>query len=54
MEDHKTLNYIQNVVTNRPAGWLDITTHRLDVYEEKLAKTQFLDQFETLFNTNNS
>ncbi len=54
MEDHKTLNYIQNVVKNRPAGWLDITTHRLDIYEEKLAKTQFLDQFESLFNTNNS
>lgn len=54
MEDHKTLNYIQNVVTNRPAGWLDITTHRLDIYEEKLAKTQFLDQFESLFKANNS
>jgi len=54
MEDYKTLNYIQNVVKNRPAGWLDITTHRLDIYEEKLAKTQFLDQFESLFNTNNS
>lgn len=37
-----------------PAGWLSITTHRLDIYEEKLAKTQFLEQFENLFNTNNA
>ena len=37
-----------------PAGWLSTTTHRLDIYNEKLAKTQFLDQFETLFNNNNS
>ncbi len=32
-----------------PTGWLEITTHRLDIYDEKLAKTQFLDQFEQLF-----
>lgn len=37
-----------------PSGWLNLTTHRLDIYDEKLAKTQFLDQFETLFNDNNS
>jgi len=54
MEDHKILNYIQNVVKNKPAGWLGITTHRLDIYEEKLAKTQFLDQFETLFKNDNA
>jgi hypothetical protein len=37
-----------------PAGWLNTTTHRLDIYDEKLAKTEFLEQFETLFNDNNS
>ena len=37
-----------------PAGWLSITTHRLDIYEEKLAKTQFLERFEVLFDSNNS
>ena len=37
-----------------PTGWLNLTTHRLDIYDEKLAKTQFLEQFEILFNTNNS
>ena len=37
-----------------PTDWLSITTHRLDIYNEKLAKVEFLDQFETLFNNNNS
>jgi cystathionine beta-lyase/cystathionine gamma-synthase len=54
MEDNKMLNYITHVLENMPAGWLSLTTHRLDIYDEKLAKTQFLDQFETLFNDNNS
>ncbi|MBP6313546.1 MAG: cystathionine beta-synthase [Flavobacteriales bacterium] len=54
MEDNKTLNYIKNVLKNMPAEWLGLTTHRLDIYDEKLAKTQFLDQFERLFNENNS
>ncbi|MCB9173261.1 MAG: PLP-dependent transferase [Flavobacteriales bacterium] len=54
MEASKMLNYIKDVLVNMPAGWLSITTHRLDIYEEKLAKTQFLEQFENLFNTNNA
>jgi len=54
MEASKMLNYIKDVLINMPAGWLSITTHRLDIYEEKLAKTQFLEQFENLFNTNNA
>ncbi|GGX15965.1 PLP-dependent transferase [Aquimarina muelleri] len=53
MEDNKMLNYIENVLENMPTGWLSLTTHRLDIYDEKLAKIQFLEQFETLFNTNN-
>lgn len=36
-----------------PEGWLVTTTHRLDIYDETSAKTQFLDQFETLFQQNN-
>ncbi|MFK8037071.1 MAG: cystathionine beta-synthase [Crocinitomicaceae bacterium] len=53
MEENKILNYIKNVLENMPNGWLSTTTHRLDIYDEKLAKTQFLNQFETLFNKNN-
>jgi cystathionine beta-lyase/cystathionine gamma-synthase len=54
MKDNKMLNYIKEVLKNMPAGWLNTTTHRLDIYDEKLAKTQFLDQFEALYNDNNS
>ncbi|MDB4089171.1 cystathionine beta-synthase [Flavobacteriales bacterium] len=54
MEDNKRVNYIKSVLENMPAGWLSTTTHRLDIYNESLAKTQFLDQLEVLFNNNNS
>lgn len=36
-----------------PSDWLTITTHRLDIYDEALAKTQFLNEFENLFQANN-
>ena len=48
------LHYIKTVLENMPADWLRLTTHRLDIYDEKLAKTQFLEQFESLFNDNNA
>ncbi|NGY37187.1 cystathionine beta-synthase [Flavobacterium sp. XN-5] len=54
MDNNKMLNYIKEVLKNMPTGWLSITTHRLDIYDEKLAKTQFLEQFDALYNTNNS
>ena len=47
------LNYIKGVLENMPSDWLKLTTHRLDIYDEKLAKIQFLEQFETLFKGNN-
>ena len=53
MKDTKILNYIKNVVENMPKGWLDITTHRLDIYNEKLAKTEFLEELNTLYANNN-
>lgn len=54
MEDNTMQNYIKEVLNNMPSGWLSTTTHRLDIYDEKRAKTQFLDQFESLFKNNNS
>lgn len=54
MEDSRLLNYLKDVLNNQPSDWLNLTTHRLDIYEEKLAKTQFLDEFESLFSKNNS
>ena len=54
MEENKMQNYINDVIQNIPSDWLNLTTHRLDIYDEKLAKTEFLTQFETLFKNNNS
>lgn len=54
MDAIKTQNYLKDVLENMPSDWLNLTTHRLDIYEEKLAKTEFLDQFETLYNNGNS
>lgn len=54
MEDNKVLKYIKDVLENRPNDWLSITTHRLDIYDEKLAKTQFVEAFDNLFKNNNS
>lgn len=48
------LKFLKAVLENMPSDWLTITTHRLDIYDERLAKTQFLEQFENLFNNNNS
>jgi cystathionine beta-lyase/cystathionine gamma-synthase len=54
MKDNKMLSYIKDVLEKMPKAWLNLTTHRLDIYDEKLAKTQFLNQFEILFKDNNS
>ncbi len=54
MQDNNILNYIKAVLENMPKDWLNLTTHRLDIYNEPLAKTQFLEHFETLFNTHNA
>ncbi|HUH28435.1 PLP-dependent transferase [Gelidibacter sp.] len=53
MKDEKRGKFLKNVLENMPSGWLTITTHRLDIYDEALAKTQFLEQFEALFQENN-
>jgi len=49
MSKHHVLSFLAEVLHNSPEGWLSITTHRLDVYQEPLAKTQFLDEFEQLY-----
>lgn len=54
MTKHKVQNYIKTVLENMPADWLHLTTHRLDIYKEELAKTQFLNQFESLFKADNA
>ena len=54
MKENKMQNYIKELIKNMPTDWLSLTTHRLDIYDEKLAKTQFLDQFDALYKANNS
>ncbi len=54
MKENSVLNYIGEVLKNMPDGWLNLTTHRLDIYDEQLAKVQFLEHFEHLFNDLNS
>lgn len=54
MEDTKMLRYLEDVLTNMPSDWLNLTTHRLDIYDEQLAKTEFTEEFEAFFQSNNS
>ncbi|MGO4921467.1 cystathionine beta-synthase [Maribacter spongiicola] len=54
MEVSKMKSYIKDVLDHMPSDWLNLTTHRLDIYNEELAKVQFLDQFENLAKENNS
>ncbi|MBR9921752.1 MAG: cystathionine beta-synthase [Bacteroidetes bacterium] len=54
MPENKLLNYTKSVIENIPQDWLNLTTHRLDIYNESLAKTEFLEQFELLYEANNA
>ena len=47
------LKCLKNVLDNIPKNWLNDTTHRLNLYDEKLAKVQFLEHFEALINDSN-
>ncbi|AZQ44438.1 PLP-dependent aminotransferase family protein [Nonlabens ponticola] len=53
MTQHSATDFITKTLENKPQDWLGLTTHRLDIYEEKFAKVQFLEQYEQLFNENN-
>ncbi|WP_026915816.1 PLP-dependent transferase [Christiangramia portivictoriae] len=48
MDKSKVTEYIENMLPNIPQDWVKLTTHRLDIYNEEQAKTEFLDKFETL------
>ncbi|MCH3882935.1 MULTISPECIES: PLP-dependent aminotransferase family protein [Tenacibaculum] len=54
MKNNKKVQYIKSVLDNMPTNWLSLTTHRLDIYNEALAKTEFLEQFELLYNNDNA
>ena len=49
MEEETIQAYIKDVIKNMPDDWLNLTTHRLDIYDETQAKYQFLKEFNSLF-----
>lgn len=54
MLENDVRKYIEKVVNHVPAEWVKLTTHRLDIYNEKLAKTEFINHFELLYESKNS
>lgn len=54
MENKNLRSYIQELLNQVPADWLKLTTHRLDIYNEPLAKVEFLEELETLFKKKNA
>ncbi len=53
MNSDKLNDIIGLVLENLPKQWLELTTHRLDIYNEKKAKTEFLESFERLLESEN-
>ncbi|WP_019037286.1 PLP-dependent transferase [Psychroflexus tropicus] len=49
MQDHNVQSFIKSILDHVPTDWLKLTTHRLDIYNESKAKTEFLDQLEVLY-----
>ncbi|MFY9243268.1 MAG: cystathionine beta-synthase [Polaribacter sp.] len=54
MIENKIRLFIKDVLNNMPKDWLNLTTHRLDIYNEAEAKSEFVNKFEALFKANNS
>lgn len=54
MQNHHVQTYIKEVLNQVPTDWLKLTTHRLDIYNESLAKTEFLEQLEVLYQNHNT
>lgn len=54
MQNAKITKYLKSLLQNIPSDWIGLTTHRLDIYDESQAKSQFLNQFENLFQNNNT
>lgn len=48
MSNEEVLSYLDQVIKNSPSDWLALTTHRLDIYNEALAKTEFITKFNEL------
>lgn len=46
--------YLTSMLNHIPQDWINLTTHRLDIYNEEQAKTDFLEQFDALYTSGNS
>lgn len=53
MSNSSHLTYLQKVLNHLPEDWLKLTTHRLDIYNEALAKTEFTEAFDKLYEEQN-
>lgn len=49
MKDTSVLNYIKKIIDQVPEDWIRLTTHRLDIYNEERAKTEFIEKLESLY-----
>lgn len=54
MDKKGMLNFIGEVLDHMPEDWVKLTTHRLDIYNEERAKSEFLEEFEVLYGDRNS
>jgi cystathionine beta-lyase/cystathionine gamma-synthase len=48
-----TKKLVNAILENMPIEWISLTTHRLDIYNENQAKTEFLVKLENLVESNN-
>ena len=48
MVDQNHKNKLIQIIDNIPSEWIELTTHRLDIYNEDHAKVEFLNKLESL------
>lgn len=44
----KCFDAVRTIINNLPDSWVTLTTHRLDIYDESQAKSQFLSHLQSL------
>lgn len=53
MDSDNLKSFIKSVLKHMPKDWYSLTTHRLDIYKEEFAKTEFLTELEKLKDSSN-
>lgn len=48
-QNNQVIKFTKSLISNIPSDWLKLTTHRLDIYNENLAKTEFMEGLIDLF-----